>query len=256
MKRIIHLSDIHIGYEDLASRFRGIVSKMISSITPAEDHVVLVTGDISEDATREGTHEEARVQFDRLRDAGFHVLVVPGNHDYGTGTVGYSQYVGEFKERFYGTSEVVYPKLDLIGNMAFLGLDSMAEEIHWYDRLFAEGELGEAQLNRLAELLDGEPVKSAEDTIVYLHHHPFHPKPFHQLRDSDDLRDVLRDRGIDALLFGHNHDGHSNHGEWGISRVYDAGSSTGKGGEVGPLRIMDLSRDPSSDCDTEDPGGD
>jgi 3',5'-cyclic AMP phosphodiesterase CpdA len=247
--KIIHLSDLHIGHDDLADRFRGIVSNMISGVTPAEDHVVVVTGDISEDATERETHEEASIQFRRLEDAGFRVLAAPGNHDYGTGTVGDAEYVARFKERFFGTEDIRYPKLDVIGGIAFIGLDSMAEEVHWYDRLFAEGEIGEEQLERLEDTLGSGAVKAAARTVVYLHHHPFHPWPFHHLKDTDDLRDVLKNHKIDALLFGHNHEGRVCHGEWGIARVYDAGSSTGKGGYDGPHRVMDLDLDVESDYD-------
>jgi hypothetical protein len=33
---------------------------------------------------------------------------------------------------------------------------------------------------------------------------------------------------IDAILYGHNHEGKSNNGTWGIPRCYDAGSITKK----------------------------
>lgn len=39
--------------------------------------------------------------------------------------------------------------MDIIENIAFMGLDSMAEELNWTDRLFAQGELGNKQLKRL-----------------------------------------------------------------------------------------------------------
>jgi 3',5'-cyclic AMP phosphodiesterase CpdA len=251
MKKIIHLSDTHVGYKDLATRFGDIVEKMKYLKEPGEDYVVVVTGDVVEDATREVSYEEASTQLDSLKKAGFHVLVVPGNHDYGPGYLGYRKYVKRFKKVFFGKAKKSYPKLDLIDNITFIGLDSMAEELSWYDRLFAEGELGEKQLKRLAGLLASESVKKSEYTVVYLHHHPFHWKPFHHLKDSDKLREALEGHKIDALLFGHNHDGKVWNGKWGIKRVYDGGTSTGKKGKPDPHRVMDLSREPAFDYDAQ-----
>ena len=127
----------------------------------------------------------------------------------------------------------------------------MAEELHWYDRMFSEGELGKKQLKRLADLLKSDRVKKSRYKVVYLHHHPFYPTPLHHLKDSDTLGKTLKGHSIDALLFGHNHQGKVWNGGWGIKRVYDAGTSTGKLGFSDPHRIMDLSKDASSDYDAE-----
>lgn len=213
--------------------------------------MIVHTGDVVEDATRDGSYEEALSHFNRLKEAGFTVLFVPGNHDYGTGTLGSIEYVEKFKKHFYGTDNVIYPIKTIADDIAFIGLDSMAEELNWHDRLFAEGELGEKQRKRLSEMLKEDDVKSCEYKVVYLHHHPFHPKPFHHLIDSDELGKILKKQKISALLFGHNHDGRVWSGRWGIPRVYDGGTSTGKEGKPNPHRVMDLSRDPAFDYDAQ-----
>lgn len=251
MKKIIHLSDLHAGYGDLTSKLGDLVTRMIFHKTPADNFVVVVTGDIVEDATRDGSYEEASVHLDRLKKAGFTVLVIPGNHDYGTGNLGNPKYIKRFKKHFFGKSKIKYPKLDLIDTVAFLGLDSMEDEVNWYDFLWAQGELGKRQLNRLSTMLETDDVVNAAYRVVYLHHHPFHPKPFHQLRDSEKLGEILTESAIDVLLFGHNHDGRVWSGHWGISRVYDGGTSTGKEGEPNPHRVIDLSKDPSFDYDAQ-----
>lgn len=250
-KKIIHLSDTHVGYKNLATRLSNLVTRMIFHKTPAENYVVIVTGDIVENATKNENYEKAIAHIKKLENAGFDVLVVPGNHDYGTGSFGYSKYIKKFKQCFFGESTVSYPKLDIINNIAFIGLDSMAEEVHWYDRLFSEGELGEEQLKRLADILTSESVKQSQYTVVYLHHHPFHPRRFHQLKDSKALKATLEDHTIDALLFGHNHDGRVWNGGWGIKRVYDGGTSTSKEGMPNPHRVIDLSKDPAYDYDAQ-----
>ena len=251
MKKIIHLSDTHVGYEDLVTKFGDIVTRIIFTKNPADNYVVVVTGDIVDDATRKGSYHEASAHLNRLKDAGFFVLVVPGNHDYGTGNLGHSKYINLFKKHFYGKATISYPKLDIIDTIAFIGLDSMAEEVHWYDRLFAEGELGKKQLKSLAEILQSDEVKNSRYRVVYLHHHPFHPRLFYQLKDSDDLRKTLEGHSIDALLFGHNHDGRVWNGGWGIKRVYDGGTSTGKEGKPNPHRVIDLSKEPVFDYDAQ-----
>lgn len=249
MKKIIHLSDLHAGYENLTSTLGDLVTRMIFHKIPADRYVVVVTGDIVEDATRDGSYEEASAHLDRLEKAGFSVLVVPGNHDYGTGSRSSSRYIKRFKKHFFGSAKVTYPKLDLIGDIAFIGLDSMADEVNWYDFLWAEGELGKKQLRRLCKILESEDVEHASYRVVYLHHHPFHPKPFHQLRDSEALAEILTQHSIDALLFGHNHDGCVWNGHWGITRVYDGGTSTGKEGKTNIHRVIDLTKDPAFDYD-------
>lgn len=252
MTKIIHLTDTHLGYKGLSSRMREIISRIIFTKEEASNYVIVHTGDIVEDATDDGSYEEASMHFERLKSAGFHLLVVPGNHDYGTGVVSHKKYVTKFKETFFNDSTITYPKLDVIGNIAFIGLDSMAEELNWYDRLSAEGELGQEQLSRLSTMLShNSHVINADHIVVYLHHHPFHPKPLLHLKDSDKLGEIIKKHNISAILFGHNHDGKKWNGKWGVSRIYDGGTSTGKHGKPCPHRVIDLSREPVFDYDAE-----
>jgi 3',5'-cyclic AMP phosphodiesterase CpdA len=250
MKKIIHLSDLHIGYEDLGERFHCIMENIIFTKEPANEYVVVVTGDVVENATRSASYQEAKMCVEKLEEAGFTVLAVPGNHDYGTGNLGSKKYVALFKETFFEKPNVKYPKLDIIEGTAFLGLDSMAEELNWYDRLFANGELGDKQLRRLDNMLNRKAVRDCEYRVVYLHHHPFDPWPFHELKDSEELGEILKSHAnIDALLYGHNHAGKKRNGKWGIPRCYDAGTTTRKEGGTGEHRVIDLSRDARFDYD-------
>jgi len=124
-----------------------------------------------------------------------------------------------------------YPRKKIIEDVAFIGLDSIEEELHWYDRLWAEGELGTEQLSRLSTMLQADQVRACKKRVIYLHHHPFDARPLHQLKDSKNLKKVLEaamDQGvsIDAILYGHNHQGRAHNGQWGIPRCYDGGSAT------------------------------
>jgi DNA repair exonuclease SbcCD nuclease subunit len=152
---IIHLTDIHIGADDCLGGpdteerdakiiFDNIVANIIADYGPnANENVIAITGDLVDDATKGDEinisvggnqisapkqYKDAKDQINRLSNAGFQVLVIPGNHDYGSGGMGYSKYVKKFKEVFFGNDSITYPKLDwdIHHEIAFIGLDSMA----------------------------------------------------------------------------------------------------------------------------------
>lgn len=248
MKKIIHLSDLHVGFRDLEDRFQDLVENLIAEMKPAADYVVVITGDLVEKPAGEDPYRRARASLDRLAAAGLTTLVVPGNHDYNNGLVLSEKFVPQFKETFFEDPHLTYPKLDIVDGIAFIGLDSMAEELHWYDRMFAEGELGTDQLDRLDDLLGDSVVRECAHRVIYLHHHPFDPMPLGQLKDSRKLRKVIRRHGtVDALLFGHNHLGWERHGRWDVPRCYDGGTATGKRPGKIHHRVIDLTCDPEFD---------
>jgi predicted MPP superfamily phosphohydrolase len=253
MKKIIHLSDLHIGYDDCAVKFRTIVDNIAFLKQPARNYIIVITGDIVDNANHEEYIEEAVGAIKQLEDYGYRVLVVPGNHDYGNGVAGKKEFVSRFKEKFFKTADISYPKLDIIGRIAFIGLDSNAEELHWHDRFFSEGELGEEQLKRLKKIIS-KPEVAKRKKVIYLHHHPFDFKLGMQLKDKKALRKVIENKA-DAILFGHYHNdpvstGKVFNGIWGIRRCYNAGSATHKNGNPGYHRVIDLSRkDPRTDYD-------
>ena len=253
MKKIIHLSDLHVGYEDCGKRFRTIINRISKTKLPSSSYIIVITGDIVDNANISEYTDEAVKGIELLRKRGYKVLVVPGNHDYGNGAAGKKEFVRIFKERFFGSSDITYPKVDIIGRQAFIGLDSTAEELHWYDRFFSEGELGEEQLKRLKKILKDEKVKSRKK-VIYMHHHPFDYKAAMQLKDNEELMKVIKGK-VDAIIFGHYHRdeesaGREYHGTWGIPRCYNAGSSTHKNGHTGFQRIINLSvADPAKDYD-------
>lgn len=249
MKRIIHLSDLHVGFPGLDTRLEKVIEGIVRRAVPPSEFVVVVTGDLVESAFDAASRRLARRRLGVLEKAGFALLVVPGNHDVGDGAFGLKRYARSFKRSYFGERPVSYPKLDVIDGVAFIGLDSMAAELHWYDTLGANGELGERQLRRLASLLAGPEVASCAKTVVYLHHHPFDPEFLHELKDAGALGEVLRGapRPVDALLYGHNHHARVHNGTWGIPRCYDGGSTTGKEGSQIVHRVIDLSFGPSAD---------
>ena len=250
MKKIIHLSDLHIGFDDLSSRFDDITNNIIFAKQPANEYIIVITGDIVDDATSPTHYEQAQGHIEKLRSAGYTVLIVPGNHDYGTGNWADKKYVDVFWKTFIKKPKVKYPNLDIIEKVAFIGLDSMAEELHWYDALWANGELGDQQLKRLDRILSSKRVLDCAYRVVYLHHHPFDPELLHELKDSEELGETLRKHGnVDALLYGHNHAGKKRNGMWAIPRCYDGGTATCKEDDVGHHRVIDLTQDSRLDYD-------
>jgi len=253
MEKIIHLSDLHVGHEDCGSKFRALIDNISFLKQPANNYIVVITGDIVENANHPEYIEEALEGIELLQERGYKVLVVPGNHDYGTGTAGNKKFVALFKEKYFKSRDISYPILDLTDDIAFIGLDSTAEELHFLDRLLCEGELGKGQLLGLDKMLNQKEVSSRKK-VVYLHHHPFDFKFGMQLRDTEELRKIIENR-IDMLLFGHYHvdptsAGKIFHGKWGIKRCYNGGTSTHKNGNPGHQRVIDLSdTDPRMDYD-------
>ena len=252
MKKIIHLSDLHIGHDDCGLKFNEIVNNIILRMQPASDYVVVITGDLIDDANVEGMREEALAAINRLKEANYQVLCVPGNHDYGNGAWAKPKFVEIFKQTFYGNSHLTYPKVDVIDDIMFIGLDSTAGELNWYDRMFAEGEMGKSQLSRL-KLLINDPKNDTFKKVVYFHHHPIDDLMWHKLKDSDKLRKIIENK-VDALLFGHLHRVETSavrdlNGKWGIKRVYNAASATHKNGNTGFHRVIDLYHEIDNDFD-------
>jgi hypothetical protein len=91
--------------------------------------------------------------------------------------------------------------------------------------------------------------KNADARVLYLHHHPFSPMANMELHDAAALRETIKGKNVDILLFGHNHNGWKWNGWWDIKRCYDAGTSTRKEGSAGYHRIMDPGKDHSTDYD-------
>lgn len=253
MKKIIHLTDTHIGYGDMEKRFTVLLSNLVYKKEPPENYVVIITGDIIDDAFNEINFALAKSHIEQIKKIGYDVLVVPGNHDYGNGIYADAKFINIFKKTYFGDTSIKYPKVDIISDIAFIGLDSMAIGLEVFDeRSLAQGELGDLQLTELQRILTTETdVIQTKKRVVYLHHHPFDMDFALQLLDSNKLGNILKGKNIDALLFGHRHQGRRWNGKWKIPRVYDGGTSTGKNGGVNPHRIIDLERDARLDYDAE-----
>jgi 3',5'-cyclic AMP phosphodiesterase CpdA len=267
--KLIHISDTHIGRGDNTFRFERVVDDLLANPPDAPGNCVIVhTGDLIDSAT-EANRQAGRLLLDRLATR-YRVLLCPGNHDYGDAMSVDEEDAQAFQLMFgdfiFQGKPHEFPVLSEVGNHVFIGLDSNAEELSFWERWFAEGHLGERQLSSLNQLLDS-PALSGKQVVIYLHHHPFtfgysvmpdvgdrNPlnylyvqltRPFLRLKDAYSLCQVLRDR-TQGLLFGHMHYGLDCSGDgrkYGIKLALDGSSTTCTDNDTDRMRyrVVDLS---------------
>lgn len=130
------------------------------------------------------------------------VTVIPGNHDaYVRATRHrFASAFGDYLRGDAGTEGGAFPFLRRRGPLALIGASSAVPTLP----LMATGRLGRPQLDALDRHL---AQLSAEDAFrVLLVHHPLHSTSrMKRLTDSDGLRAVLKLRGVDLVLHGHDH---------------------------------------------------
>lgn len=283
--KIIHFSDIHIGYKDkeylgkysLAdNRFSLIIDNLYAKLKELnklkkKDYIIVITGDLvnqAGDSYNEGDYQNYRIiknKLTELNKSGFkNILIIPGNHDY------YKPYlhaqqklVQVFKDNFWDFTQKPaltdnYPRLNIINKVAFIGLDSMSAESGPIKSWGAGGKLGKPQITRLIDLLNNNVnIRKCKYRVVYLHHNPFDTHYWHILEDAQEFKDLLTsynnthsNKKIDLLLFGHTHNSQKYHGNCGISRCYEAGTATRKECKSGVHRLIDI-ENPNKDIDLD-----
>ena len=264
--KIIHISDTHIGAPHAAERLSSLIADIRRMTEGAEKWVVVHTGDLIDREAPE-YHPTALELIRELQpddgSARLPFLLVPGNHDYGRSWRIDRDRAAAFREAFaehiFGDQPAQFPVLHVMDGCAFIGLDSSAAEFGILKGLFAEGELGQDQLDRLNRLLD-DPKLAGLYKVVYLHHHPFidsyairpdigdrhffsklyswYGRGRLRLKDANSLLQILRDR-VDLLLFGHKHYGLDHRFEaqrYGLGMALDASSSTAQGMDTDRMR--------------------
>jgi 3',5'-cyclic AMP phosphodiesterase CpdA len=139
------------------------------------------------------------------------VTVVPGNHDayvkepWAHTFALWGSYMdsdpGRASSERTGNS-VVFPSLRVRGPLALIGLSSACPTAPF----FATGSLGQAQLQRLDQLLVETEDQGLIRTLL-IHHPPMtHTVAWRKrLTDSLALRQVLMQRGVELVLHGHAH---------------------------------------------------
>jgi 3',5'-cyclic AMP phosphodiesterase CpdA len=129
------------------------------------------------------------------------VTLVPGNHDvYAWRTAQHSQlHWGDYMR---GDDDGTFPFVRRRGPLALIGLSSAVPT----PPFLATGRLGDAQLQKLAAVLDRS---IGEDCfrVVLVHHPPMSDRSRHfkRLVDGEGLRATLARYGAELVIHGHDH---------------------------------------------------
>lgn len=194
MRTVLHLSDLHFGRVDEA-----ILPPLLALIEKARPDLVAISGDLTQ---RARTHEyEAARDF--LRSIPFPQIVVPGNHDVPLHNVlkrfvrrldRYQRYISDDLQPFFLDDE-----------LAVMGMNT-ARALTWKD-----GRINRRQLEALRTFL--KPLGPARTKIVVTHH-PFALPGLSEGRVVGRSRLAIKtiaESGVDLLLAGHFHVGHTGH---------------------------------------------
>lgn len=236
MQRFIHLSDLHIRWfkdapENTALSF--LVPQIVKRYEAGVKPTVLITGDITDDGTEQQYKEAVRL-LKPLQDNGFRLLVVPGNHDYGTaGNVYLEKSLERYEQiilRDFLRLDVpkdgeFYPYVVESDDVVFIGVDSVVANLHSTVH-YAAGEVGEPQRKVLRSILDRyTEVIQTKVIVTYFHHHPFDRRRVMQMDDAKEVMNIVSGR-TDFLCFGHDHVAESHHDKDRIDWILAAGKTT------------------------------
>lgn len=190
---------------------RDILAALIRDLDDNQAHHLVISGDL----THIGTPIECRQVSAWLAELGpaTDISVVPGNHDAyvcddaSQTTDLWSAYMDSDAGAIPGTNATKFPSLRQRGPLAIIGLSTALPTAPF----FASGRLGQAQIERLAQLL----IRTGEQglfRVVVLHHGPLADsnKFRKRLIDSAQFRSVIKSHGAELILHGHGH--HSVHG--------------------------------------------
>jgi 3',5'-cyclic AMP phosphodiesterase CpdA len=179
---------------------RDVLDALVADMQAQRPDHIAVTGDLVNLAL-EAEFAPAKAWLEGVGTSE-HVSVIPGNHDAYVRATRH-RFVGSFGDYLRGDAEpesMPFPFLRRRGPLALIGVSSAVPTLP----LMATGTLGGAQLRALDRQLG---QLSAEDAFrVLLVHHPLHSDSrIKRLTDSKQLRAVLKARGVDLILHGHDH---------------------------------------------------
>jgi 3',5'-cyclic AMP phosphodiesterase CpdA len=162
---------------------------------------VVVTGDLTNLAL-ESEFGHVRDRLDRI---GLPVTVIPGNHDaYTRGSARARRFEEYLSHHMQGErlDAAAYPFVQRHEDVALIGLSTAIPSLPFW----AVGELGGDQLARLDRILL-ELGREGLARVVLIHHPPVEgvSERRHALRDLAAFGDVIRRRGAELILHGHEH---------------------------------------------------
>jgi 3',5'-cyclic AMP phosphodiesterase CpdA len=228
---LAHLSDIHLSPMPRARR-RDLLGKRVlgyvnwhrgRKLVHRRDVLDVLTQDLTErgpdhiavtgDLVNLGLPEEFVLAAEWLRQLGSpeRVTAIPGNHDAYVrlhperGTAHWLPYMrsNEAGEALIGTPATAFPFVRRFGDVALVALSSAIPTLPF----IAAGRIGSAQLAFLGLALE-ELGRQGLFRVVLVHHPPLAGQVGWRrgLRDARALTSLLRDKGAELVLHGHNHE--------------------------------------------------
>lgn len=190
--KIAHISDIHLSYRYKSHNFDKLIKILEYVSGNSFDHLV-ITGDI--------THTAQKYDFQSLKEIlktfGMYnnqkTTIIIGNHDIFGGVVtaedvynfpikckntDYKKQVNNFFNHFselyencsFPDPENVYPFIKTVGDVAFFGLNSIAEYSYIKNPLASNGKLCKKDFTVLKTAVNSVEIKS-KFKIAIIHHH-------------------------------------------------------------------------------------
>jgi 3',5'-cyclic AMP phosphodiesterase CpdA len=179
---------------------REVLDALVADMQAQRPDHIAVTGDLVNLAL-EAEFTPARAWLETVGTPR-EVTVVPGNHDAYVRATRH-HFAGAFEQYLSGDAEAdgaLFPFVRRRGPLALLGMSSAVPTAP----LMATGRLGRAQLDALDRSLS--QLSTDEAFRVLLVHHPLHSDSrMKRLTDSKALRAVLKRRGVELVLHGHDH---------------------------------------------------
>ncbi|WP_027819750.1 metallophosphoesterase family protein [Paraburkholderia bannensis] len=260
-KRILHLSDLHIGLAEATQR-RSYLKRHVKNLLPSIDRVA-VTGDLFDTPS-----DELRASFDEFRrdvedGTRKRLLVVPGNHDMRTK----GNAIGGFGRNAEYVTDLDWSPLDVDHDMQTVFFSFNSSETG----NFARGGVSLRQRLSRAEKHDEEIYrrKQVRDyfNIALVHHHPvdYGSQPtalyerilarlggdnrFIAFEESEDFVNWCVGRQVGLVLHGHKHIPHVatvRPTEGGEVTAVGCGSSVGAAGK--PMCYDVITIEPATKC--------
>ncbi len=185
-----------------------VLDALVSDLRRTQPEQIVITGDL----TQVGLPDEfrqARQWLEQLGDSD-RITVIPGNHDAYVRTdwdttcaqwLPYMQSDPAYRPPV-ASADTLFPTLRIRKGVAVIGLSSAVATAP----LLATGKLGEAQCERLAQLLR-DTREQGLFRLVLLHHPPrvADEKWRKRLTDGDALCAILSREGAELVLHGHGH---------------------------------------------------
>ena len=188
--RVFHLTDLHLP----SPGGEAAIARVIRDVTRGSD-VVVITGDITDD----GSQEQYDLAYRLLSPLRGHLLLAPGNHDYGPLGLAYDE---ECEARWLSLcAALCCPRPGSPwrrDGWMMVALDSCRK-----DPVLARGNLGESQLARLRDAIQ-LARRTRTKLLVAIHHDVALTDPTLALDDGDALL-ALAWSAADVVLMGHTH---------------------------------------------------